>query len=67
MTDTAANPQAVPGSPRYHVIVNPMRINATAEIQPPCTYETRAAAENERDRRNAEAGDRAYLVIATSR
>jgi hypothetical protein len=64
MTDTAAN---LPGTPRYHVIVNPMRINTTAEIQPPCTYETRAAAESERDRRNAEAGDRAYLVIATSR
>jgi hypothetical protein len=67
MTNTAANQQAAPGTPRYHVIVNPMRINATAEIQPPTTYETREAAENERDRRNAEAGDRAYLVIATSR
>lgn len=51
---------------RYHVIVNPNRILGMKEAEGPRNYETREAAEAERDRLNGAAGLGAYLVIATS-
>ncbi len=66
MHDNPAAPAFASGRIRYHVIVNPARILATKEVETPRSYETREAAEGERDRLNGGAGGPAYMVIATS-